>query len=115
MLEYDRNSLLSRLSDLERQSLIQKDEIVCLRANLADALRRIAQLESQDKLDAGRSERKGKRTTSSSPKNGHISLKSKNFIPRKLKEPLMIFLLYAWSYEHIHLCFHSNNNYNGKL
>lgn len=70
MLECETGSLLGRVADLERQSLTQRDEIVCLRATLADALRRIAQLEGRDKRDE---ERRNERLVSSSPlRNGHV-------------------------------------------
>lgn len=77
MLECETGSLLGRVADLERQSLVQRDEIVCLRATLADALRRIAQLEGRDKREDERNERRSERLVSSPLRNGHVSLRSK--------------------------------------
>ncbi|XP_063993575.1 echinoderm microtubule-associated protein-like 2 isoform X4 [Diachasmimorpha longicaudata] len=76
MLECESGSLLGRVVDLERQSLAQRDEIVCLRATLADALRRINQLEGRDKREDERSERRNERLTSSPMRNGHVPLRS---------------------------------------
>ncbi|XP_044580000.1 echinoderm microtubule-associated protein-like 2 isoform X2 [Cotesia glomerata] len=76
MLECETGSLLGRVADLERQSLAQRDEIVCLRATLADALRRIAQLENRDKRDDEKHERKNDRLLSSPLRNGHISMRT---------------------------------------
>lgn len=75
MLECETGSLLGRVADLERQSLAQRDEIVCLRATLADALRRITQLENRDKRDDEKHDRKNDRLLSSPLRNGHISLR----------------------------------------
>ncbi|XP_034943375.1 echinoderm microtubule-associated protein-like 2 isoform X2 [Chelonus insularis] len=72
MLECETGSLLGRVTDLERQSLAQRDEIVCLRATLADALRRITQLENKEK----REEEKNERLLSSPLRNGHVSVRS---------------------------------------
>lgn len=77
MLECETGSLLGRVADLERQSLAQKDEIVCLRATLADALRRIAQLEAREKREDERNERRNDRMVSSPLRNGHVPLRSK--------------------------------------
>lgn len=87
MLECETGSLLGRVADLERQSLAQRDEIVCLRATLADALRRIAQLEGRDKREDERNERRNDRMVSSPLRNGHVSLRS------KLK------YIFAWFYD----------------
>lgn len=76
MLECETGSLLGRVADLERQSLAQRDEIVCLRATLADALRRIAQLEGREKREDERNERRNERIVSSPLRNGHVSLRS---------------------------------------
>lgn len=76
MLECETGSLLGRVVDLERQSLAQRDEIVCLRATLADALRRIAQLEGREKREDERNERRNERIVSSPLRNGHVSLRS---------------------------------------
>jgi len=78
MLECETGSLLGRVADLERQSLAQKDEIVCLRATLADALRRIAQLEGKEKREDERNERRNERMVSSPLRNGHVPLRSKS-------------------------------------
>lgn len=77
MLECETGSLLGRVADLERQSLAQRDEIVCLRATLADALRRIALLEGREKREDERNERRNERMVSSPLRNGHVSLRSK--------------------------------------
>lgn len=76
MLECETGSLLGRVADLERQSLAQRDEIVCLRATLADALRRIAQLEGRDKREDERNERRNERMMPSPLRNGHVPLRS---------------------------------------
>ncbi|XP_076397530.1 echinoderm microtubule-associated protein-like 2 isoform X5 [Megachile rotundata] len=76
MLECETGSLLGRVADLERQSLAQRDEIVCLRATLADALRRIAQLEGREKREDERNERRSERMVSSPLRNGHAPLRS---------------------------------------
>ncbi|XP_049795931.1 echinoderm microtubule-associated protein-like 2 isoform X2 [Schistocerca nitens] len=47
MMEADGESLRERVSQLERRALSQADELVCLRATLADALRRLAALEAR--------------------------------------------------------------------
>ncbi|XP_050488021.1 echinoderm microtubule-associated protein-like 2 isoform X11 [Bombus huntii] len=84
MLERETGSLLDRVADLERQSLAQRDEIVCLRATLADALRRIAQLEGREKREDERNERRNERIVSSPLRNGHVSLRSnQNSTPQK--------------------------------
>ncbi|XP_060823418.1 echinoderm microtubule-associated protein-like 2 isoform X11 [Bombus pascuorum] len=84
MLECETGSLLVRVADLERQSLAQRDEIVCLRATLADALRRIAQLEGREKREDERNERRNERIVSSPLRNGHVSLRSnQNSTPQK--------------------------------
>ncbi|XP_033179399.1 echinoderm microtubule-associated protein-like 2 isoform X11 [Bombus impatiens] len=84
MLECETGSLLGRVADLERQSLAQRDEIVCLRATLADALRRIAQLEGREKREDERNERRNERIVSSPLRNGHVSLRSnQNSTPQK--------------------------------
>ncbi|KAK9298266.1 hypothetical protein QLX08_008346 [Tetragonisca angustula] len=84
MLECETGSLLGRVADLERQSLAQRDEIVCLRATLADALRRIAQLEGREKREDERNERRNERIVSSPLRNGHVSLRSnQNSTPAK--------------------------------
>lgn len=80
MLECETSSLLGRVADLERQSLAQRDEIVCLRATLADALRRIAQLEGRDKREEEKNERRNERLVSSPMRNGHTSLRGKIII-----------------------------------
>ncbi|XP_024937136.1 echinoderm microtubule-associated protein-like 2 isoform X5 [Cephus cinctus] len=76
MLECETGSLLGRVADLERQSLAQRDEIVCLRATLADALRRISQLEGRDRREDERIDRRGDRAISSPIRNGHVPLRS---------------------------------------
>ncbi|XP_011643454.1 echinoderm microtubule-associated protein-like 2 isoform X7 [Pogonomyrmex barbatus] len=84
MLECETGSLLGRVADLERQSLAQRDEIVCLRATLADALRRIAQLEAREKREDERNERRNERMVSSPLRNGHVPLRSsQNSVPQK--------------------------------
>ncbi|XP_015171619.1 PREDICTED: echinoderm microtubule-associated protein-like 2 isoform X4 [Polistes dominula] len=85
MLECETGSLLGRVADLERQSLAQRDEIVCLRATLADALRRISQLEGRDKREDERNERRNERMVSSPLRNGHVSLRNnqQNSVPQK--------------------------------
>lgn len=45
MIETENESVRERVSDLEKKVLEQGDEIVCLRATLADVLRRLNQLE----------------------------------------------------------------------
>ncbi|XP_077521622.1 echinoderm microtubule-associated protein-like 2 isoform X11 [Amblyomma americanum] len=47
MLNHDELSLQERVSDLEKKSLEQADEITCLRSTIADLLRRINQLEGR--------------------------------------------------------------------
>ena len=88
MLECETSSLLGRVADLERQSLAQRDEIVCLRATLADALRRIAQLESRDRREDERNERRSERGISSPLRNGHVPLRSKGYSLVFLFSPL---------------------------
>ncbi|XP_043284108.1 echinoderm microtubule-associated protein-like 2 isoform X5 [Venturia canescens] len=83
MLECETGSLLGRVADLERQSLAQRDEIVCLRATLADALRRIAQLEGRDKREDERNERRNERLVSSPLRNGHVPLRGQNSLTQK--------------------------------
>ena len=46
MVENENETLRDRVSDLEKRVHDQNDEITCLRATLADALRRINSLES---------------------------------------------------------------------
>ncbi len=46
MVDNENETLRDRVSDLEKKVHDQNDEITCLRATLADALRRINQLES---------------------------------------------------------------------
>ena len=46
MVENENETLRDRVSDLEKRVHDANDEITCLRATLADALRRINQLES---------------------------------------------------------------------
>ena len=46
MVENENETLRDRVADLEKKVHDQNDEITCLRATLADALRRINQLES---------------------------------------------------------------------
>ncbi|XP_048515692.1 echinoderm microtubule-associated protein-like 2 isoform X7 [Athalia rosae] len=76
MLECETGSLVGRVTDLERQSLAQRDEIVCLRATLADALRRIAQLEGRDRREDDRIDRRADRSLSSPIRNGHVPQRS---------------------------------------
>ncbi|XP_017794409.1 PREDICTED: echinoderm microtubule-associated protein-like 2 isoform X3 [Habropoda laboriosa] len=84
MLECETGSLLGRVADLERQSLAQRDEIVCLRATLADALRRIAQLEGREKREDEKSERRNERLVSSPLRNGHVPLRNnQSSVPQK--------------------------------
>ncbi|XP_051176451.1 echinoderm microtubule-associated protein-like 2 isoform X2 [Leptopilina boulardi] len=84
MLECETGSLLGRVADLEKQSLAQRDEIVCLRATLADALRRIAQLEGREKREDDRNERRNERGLSSPLRNGHVPFRSnQNSVPLK--------------------------------
>lgn len=45
MLEAESHGVAGRVSDLERRVLEQGDELVCLKATLAEALRRITILE----------------------------------------------------------------------
>lgn len=73
MLGGENESLLSRVVSLEKQSLAQKDEIVCLRTTLADALRRISQLEGRDKKDHNKNDQLN---NTSEEMNGHVSNKS---------------------------------------
>jgi predicted RNase H-like nuclease (RuvC/YqgF family) len=79
MLECEASSILQRVVDLERQSLAQRDEIVCLRATLADALRRIDQLKNRDERNE-RIENKSDKGISTPLKNGHISLRSNSYL-----------------------------------
>ena len=46
MVENENETLRDRVSDLEKRVHDQNDEITCLRATLADALRRINSIES---------------------------------------------------------------------
>lgn len=46
MLEAEKGGLAGRVSDLERKLLEQSDELVCLKATLAEALRRVSILEN---------------------------------------------------------------------
>lgn len=45
MLEAESQGVVVRVADLERRVLEQGDELVCLKATLAEALRRISALE----------------------------------------------------------------------
>jgi stalled ribosome rescue protein Dom34 len=45
MLENENETLRERVGDLEKKVYEQRDEILCLRATLADVLRRITNLE----------------------------------------------------------------------
>lgn len=45
MLENENETLRERVGDLEKKVYEQRDEILCLRATVADALRRITNLE----------------------------------------------------------------------
>lgn len=45
MLEAENRGVAGRLADLERKVLEQSDELMCLKATLAEALRRVSQLE----------------------------------------------------------------------
>ena len=45
MVEHENEAVRDRLGDLERKVHIQNDEIVCLKATLADCLRRLNTLE----------------------------------------------------------------------
>lgn len=46
MLDAEKGGLACRVSDLERKVLEQGDELVCLKATLAEALRRVSILEN---------------------------------------------------------------------
>ena len=46
MVEHENETLRDRVSDLEKRVHDQGDEITCLRATLADALRRVNELEA---------------------------------------------------------------------
>lgn len=46
MLEAEKGGLAGRVADLERKVLEQGDELVCLKATLAEALRRVSILEN---------------------------------------------------------------------
>jgi microtubule-associated protein-like 1/2 len=46
MVDHENECLRDRVSDLEKRVHEQNDEITCLRATLADALRRINSLEA---------------------------------------------------------------------
>lgn len=46
MLEAEKDGLVCRVADLERKVLEQGDELVCLKATLAEALRRVSILEN---------------------------------------------------------------------
>ena len=52
MVENENETLRDRVSDLEKRVHDQNDEITCLRATLADALRRINTLEAGKGNDA---------------------------------------------------------------
>ncbi len=54
MVELENETLRDRVAHLEKKVLEQNDEIICLRATLADAIRRISALETA----AGRSKMK---------------------------------------------------------
>lgn len=45
MLENENETLRERVGDLEKKVYEQRDEILCLRATLADVLRRVTNLE----------------------------------------------------------------------
>ena len=45
MVETENEAVRDRLGDLERKVHLQNDEIVCLKATLADCLRRLNKLE----------------------------------------------------------------------
>ena len=45
MVEHENETMRDRVADLEKRVHDQSDEITCLRATLADALRRINELE----------------------------------------------------------------------
>ena len=46
MIDSENEALRDRVCDLERKVLEQTDEITCLRSTLADALRRITNIET---------------------------------------------------------------------
>ena len=50
MVEHENETLRDRVSDLEKRVHDQSDEITCLRATLADALRRINELEAGKRM-----------------------------------------------------------------
>ena len=52
MVEHENEAVRDRLGDLERKVHMQNDEIVCLKATLADCLRRLNTLEV-DKVRRG--------------------------------------------------------------
>lgn len=47
MLENENETLRERVGDLEKKVYEQRDEILCLRATLADVLRRLTNLEGR--------------------------------------------------------------------
>jgi len=47
MMEAENDTLQERVAALEQKTLVQADEIVCLRATLADVLRRVTLVEGQ--------------------------------------------------------------------
>lgn len=81
MLECETGSLLDRVASLEKKSLDQRDEIVSIRATLADALRRIAHLEEREK----REEERNDRIVSSPLRDRHIPSKSNHTAAQKEK------------------------------
>ena len=54
MVEHENETLRDRVSDLEKRVHDQGDEITCLRATLADALRRINELEAGKRKHLGK-------------------------------------------------------------
>ena len=70
MVENENETMRDRVSDLEKRVHDQNDEITCLRATLADALRRI------NTLEAGKGKKK---TTTLVISSGMKSLKKCNF------------------------------------
>ena len=50
MVEHENETMRDRVADLEKRVHDQGDEITCLRATLADALRRINELEAGKRM-----------------------------------------------------------------
>ncbi|XP_031785900.1 echinoderm microtubule-associated protein-like 2 isoform X7 [Nasonia vitripennis] len=76
--EYEPSSLQYRVFNLEQQVIAQRNEIACLRDTLEDTLQRLTELETHDKKNKNRSQKKSDKTMSLSASNGHTTFKTSN-------------------------------------